>query len=73
MDKVDAHVKGLGAVMYRDCIVSGRRLLSRHYFDANDNKVAVFSVPTANLTVFDEPGPYVAHAGSNLSQPVSLV
>ena len=73
MDKVDAHVKGLGAVMYRDCIVSGRRLLSRHYFDANDKKVAVFSVPTANLTVFDQPGPYLAHAGSNLSQPVSLV
>lgn len=73
MDKIDAHVKGLGAVMYRDCIVSGKRLLSRHYFDANGKKIAVFSMPTANLTVFDEPGPYVAHAGSNLSQPVSLV
>lgn len=73
MDKVDAHVRGLGAVMYRDCIVSGKRLLSRHYFDANDKKIAVFSVPTANLTVFDQPDPYLAHAGSNLSQPVSLV
>jgi hypothetical protein len=72
MDKIDEHVKSLGAIMYRDCIVSGKRLLSRHYFDKDDNKIAVFSVPTANLTVFDQPGPYLAHAGSNLSQPVNL-
>lgn len=73
MDKIDAHVKGLGAVTYRDCIVAGKRLLSRHYFDANDKKIAVFSVPTANLTIFEQSYPYLAHAGPNLSQPVSLV
>ena len=72
MDKIDERAKGLGAVTYRDCVVSGKRLLSRHYFDKDDNKIAVFSIPTACLTTFDHSEPYVAHAGIYLSQPVML-
>lgn len=73
MDEINRKARLAGATTYRDYIVANKRLLSRHYFDKDDHKIAVFSCPTATWTVFEDQNPYLAHAGTNLSEPVSLL
>lgn len=75
MDAADYYngaARRVGATCFRDCLGPDRRLLSRHYFNDNDDTVAILSCPTATFVIISQEGGYIAHIGK-LNEKVSLV
>ncbi len=66
MDTADYYngaARRVGATFYRDCFGPNKRLLSRHYFNDNDDTVAILSCPTACFVITLNSKGYVAHIG----------